>query len=462
MGSMSIKSAVEEALLLKQNGKKLPYVLNKVKLDLSDGDQLYVNACVLYNFEKYQDCINKLFDLKIKFNYVDPQLFSFASNQLFSRQCKVSFAKKILSFIHTYREYFASDHIKIVKQGLARYKEKDIPRYLIKDIDHLFFQDVDNIQEAINFKNLQKQKKIIINTYYDDSSSGIGDYLRGCCYLSTLLYENNVEFEIDLSRHSVGKYIERSCHRIHGEIFDTEQYHKEICVANDYIANMKRNLVTKLNENTRKKTITIFSNYSDFMHFNKEQKSNFELHGYAKDFMRQRLLFSKSIKNHFKKLKIKDFEVVHFRLGDADVLKKEKLDLNNKNINTKAFNVNYQQCLDKVIATILLNGRKNTIILSDSNGLKEYIIKNTPKEYKDFIHCLHTKSEHCSNNPGFIEGRVVDQKKKVDNMFYVALDMYIISQAKHAHSFSVYDWGSGFCYWTSKIFDVPLTLNSLV
>ncbi len=225
---------------------------------------------------------------------------------------------------------------------------------------------------------------------------------------------------------------------------------------------MKRNLIYKLNEKNRKKTVTIFSNYSDFMNIDKKEKVDFELHGYVKDYMKHRLIFSKPVKDYFKKFKIKDYEVMHFRLGDADILKQEKLELNDSNVNTKTFNVDYQSSLDKIVATILLNGRKNTIILSDSNGLKEYIMKNIPKEYKNFIHGLHAKSEHCSNNPGFIEGRVVKEKEKRDKMFYVALDMYIISKAKHAHSFSVYEWGSGFCYWTSKIFDIPLTLNSLV
>lgn len=457
---MSIKKAVEEALMLKQKGKKLTSILRIVGKDLSAGDKIYTDACVLYNFQRYQDCIKKLFDLKIKFDFIDPQLFSFASNQTFTRQCKSSFAQKIIGYVNEYREYFSDDHIKIIKEGLSKYKEKDIPRHLLDNINHLFFQDIEDIKDSIQFSKLKN--KIVINTYYDDSSSGIGDFLRGCCYLSTLLHENGVQFEIDLSRHTIGNHFKRTCHRVHGEIFDTEQYHKGLCVAEDYIANMKRNLVYKLNEKTRKKTITIFSNYSDFISITPEDKANFELHGYAKDYMKHRLIFSKSVKDYFKKFKIKDYDVMHFRLGDADILKQEKLELNDNNVNTKTFNVDYQSCLDKIISTILLNGRKNTIILSDSNSLKEYVIKNTPKEYKKFIYCLHTKSEHCSNNPGFIEGRVVKEKEKTDKMFYVALDMHIISQAKHAHSYSVYEWGSGFCYWTSKIFDVPLTLNSLV
>ena len=224
---MSIKKAVEEALMLKQKGKKLTSILRIVGKDLSAGDKIYTDACVLYNFQRYQDCIKKLFDLKIKFDFIDPQLFSFASNQTFTRQCKSSFAQKIIGYVNEYREYFSDDHIKIIKEGLSKYKEKDIPRHLLDNINHLFFQDIEDIKDSIQFSNLKN--KIVINTYYDDSSSGIGDFLRGCCYLSTLLHENGVQFEIDLSRHTIGNHLKRTCHRVHGEIFDTEQYHKD-CV----------------------------------------------------------------------------------------------------------------------------------------------------------------------------------------------------------------------------------------
>ena len=54
---MSIKQAVEEALTLKQKGKKLTSILRIVGKDLSAGDKIYIDACVLYNFERYQDCI---------------------------------------------------------------------------------------------------------------------------------------------------------------------------------------------------------------------------------------------------------------------------------------------------------------------------------------------------------------------------------------------------------------------
>ena len=32
--------------------------------------------------------------------------------------------------------------------------------------------------------------------------------------------------------------------------------------------------------------------------------------------------------------------------------------------------------------------------------------------------------------------------------------MKILSKSQKIHSFSVYPWGSGFCYWIARIFDI--------
>ena len=136
---MSIKKAVEEALMLKQKGKKLTSILRIVGKDLSAGDKIYTDACVLYNFQRYQDCIKKLFDLKIKFDFIDPQLFSFASNQTFTRQCKSSFAQKIIGYVNEYRDkdykYMVTSQYFVCKQDKNKVKSSPLADYcdLIKE-----------------------------------------------------------------------------------------------------------------------------------------------------------------------------------------------------------------------------------------------------------------------------------------------------------------------------------------
>ena len=40
----------------------------------------------------------------------------------------------------------------------------------------------------------------------DDSSSGIGDFLRGCA-IYTKICHNKIDFEIDFTKHSIGNFI---------------------------------------------------------------------------------------------------------------------------------------------------------------------------------------------------------------------------------------------------------------
>ena len=96
--------------------------------------------------------------------------------------------------------------------------------------------------------------------------------------------------------------------------------------------------------------------------------------------------------------------------------------------------------------------------MSDSNELKEHI-----KEHCDnnFIHVVHSNSQHCSNNPGNISKLKINKKEKVHNMFYVALDMNLISRSSSVYSYSVYPWGSGFVFWLAKIFNIPILTTQI-
>ena len=95
---------------------------------------------------------------------------------------------------------------------------------------------------------------------------------------------------------------------------------------------------------------------------------------------------------------------------------------------------------------------KQIILMSDSNKLKAYVEELGLKE----VYVVHNNSQHCSDNPGKLENVIFDEDKKASNMFYVALDMYLMSKSKYIYSYSVYPWGSGFCFWISKIYNIPI------
>ena len=97
--------------------------------------------------------------------------------------------------------------------------------------------------------------------------------------------------------------------------------------------------------------------------------------------------------------------------------------------------------------------------MSDSNDFKSYIEDtNTSKK----IHVIHTKSTHTSYAPSTLtltdfQNADIEEEK----LMYTALDIKILSESKNNTSYSVYNWGSGFVYWISKIFDVSCRINTL-
>ena len=318
----------------------------------------------------------------------------------------------------------------------------------------------------VEFDNLKNY--IVSNVYYDESSSGMGDFMRGSCYLHQKLSEHKIQFEIDFSKHQIGNYINSKTKRKHKELFDTERENKNKTSPSTYFDNMKQNLnnILKVPKKSawsvRKKLISIFSNYSDFIFMSNDEKVNHKLSDSTKKFMKKNIIFNTSVLKSYNDLNLKSYVVVHFRLGDFKILEDNKIKINdrdNENINTKEFNTNYDDCLDYVVK-IAIETKKRVVLLSDSNSLKEFVRDNIPNRYKDRILIVHYDSFHCSNNPGFLQN-VISSTDKKEKMFYVALDFKICTGAKHIYSQSVYPWGSGFTYWVSKIFDIPLTCEMI-
>lgn len=316
------------------------------------------------------------------------------------------------------------------------------------------------LSELIDFEKLSG--KTIVNCYYDDACSGVGDFLRGCFYLCQLLYDTDVNFEFDFSKHKLGRYIFTNSIKEYEteEIFDTEKHIPLDKRDNGgYVENIKTNILDKIAA-TESENIFIFTNYCDsllgFPHWEKNKDPK------CSDFMRSNFNFRDNIENKFREILQGDYICVHFRLGDRklvyNIMDAKNLDPNN--INTKDYGTDLDKCLDEII-TLFKKTNKKIVVLADSNEFKQYVLDNTPEEFKENIIVVHTNSQHSSNNPGMLRGLNVDMKEKENNMFYVALDLKIMSMSKEIYSYSVYNWGSGFCFWISKIFNIPLIKKKL-
>lgn len=133
----------------------------------------------------------------------------------------------------------------------------------------------------------------------------------------------------------------------------------------------------------------------------------------------------------------KQYIVIHVRSGDA-YLKNE----------TKIFNSHYFNTLTSDIFNIINeygnngNGMNDFLLISDNNEIKYLLHENFPMikiSYKDITHL----------------GEGIElEKEKVKNTL---IDFYLISNASHIFSFTVYPHGTGFSYWCSKVYNIPYT-----
>lgn len=124
-----------------------------------------------------------------------------------------------------------------------------------------------------------------------------------------------------------------------------------------------------------------------------------------------------------------NFITIHIRSGDS-YLKGEN----------KIFNSVYFEFIKNEILEIILNNKKNVLLIADNNEIKYLLRDEFPLfklYFKDITHL----------------GEGVElEREKVKNTL---LDFYIMSYSTNIYSFTSYPHGSGFSYWCSKIYNIP-------
>jgi hypothetical protein len=467
---MEINKLMNESIELMECGFDVDHAIKNAFTGDEEFD-LYYHACIYYNYQEYQSCVKSLIELYHKYSKADANLFLFAFEQLVDQSHIIEdivFAD--ICCVHSsLQKIYSEEQILRLNKSIFKYVmmlvnlEQPLPSYIhdmlgdIIDpvICHLLpktRKKPTKFYDEINMGNLKG--KTVINCYYNESCGGIGDFLKGSCYLFETLKDNKINFKINLSQHDIGTYVQSKSRAKCGKVFDVEKTNKHLCTESNYFENIKFNL-TQLLSSSRKKNISLFSNYCDLEYLKPNKKISKE----CQKFMKKNLIFNKSIINAYKTClkdnKINEYIVMHFRTGDYNILKGQYDSSSTDGINTKKYTLNFDSIKNQI-----LNKQKDTnkdiIVMSDSNDLKKYI-----QNISDRVHTIHFNSQHSSNNPGHIKSLSINSQKKKDNMFYVALDMKILSKAQEIHSYSVYPWGSAFCFWISKIYDIPININLL-
>ena len=162
---------------------------------------------------------------------------------------------------------------------------------------------------------MYKINKKVYNCCYKESSSGIGDILRGSCFLFSALQEYGVDFDIDFKYHPISKYIKgNEADYEKSSIVDIDRLAKEF--KNGYMHGIVHHLKETLN--SQSENIFISTNFSDILF--KEQSIFFEYDPKqdCKQFFQTRLQFTEDVINYAESIISGQYDVHHFRCGDYD------------------------------------------------------------------------------------------------------------------------------------------------
>lgn len=478
---MDNKELISQCLTLHKENKSKSFILDFIKNNTNSNEShLYVSSCYLYNAEYYQESLLTMLILINSYNQIDTNLFCYNICQLLIKDNHKAL-EQFSNLPKSIHNTFSKENIKYLKKSVNDYILRSIYRSEkidLKVIDKIQYLLSDNTVSMLRngtikisnpskfiLNEVEKENTFpqnIIQCYYNESCSGIGDFFRGCCFLFDHISEpSGSKLFIDFHYHDIGHYIkslqfEHKTIEYKKLIKDVEKINKDIAPNIDYLNNIKINLINCIKDSTE--DLYICSNYSDVVHMNSTDFTNYRISEKCKSFMKSNINFTSDIEEKFEDIIRKDlassYEVIHFRCGDMKLLRNSRL--SQKNINTKKYNISNKECWEKIL-NIKLQTKHKIIVLADSNELKEYVKKMCKKTKNYNILITNTSSQHCSNNPGKVNSLKINTKEKIKNMFYVALDLKFITRAEKIHSFSVYPWGSGFCFWPAKIYDIPFS-----
>lgn len=287
---------------------------------------------------------------------------------------------------------------------------------------------------------------MIIQSYNKNFSGGLGDFLRGAIFI----YRNyKKDFFVDFKHHPISSWLENN-NESEEEYEENEIINLDVSVNKNEI----KNKIEKILVENKKQYVS-----SNYFNLNNNEKE-ITLSEKEKFFFRNCFGFNKVKKEYnllLEKHKLEDYKVVHFRLGDIELLKKEPEEIKKNILNQKLYSYEYlydlispKKKLYEYLYFKLIKNRK-IILLSDSNDFKKFVIRKNNKN----IIVPNTKSNHTVYRPGRL--KICQKNKiKIENMMDLVLDINIMAKAKNVESYSAYRWGSGFSFWICKIFDIPL------
>ena len=300
-------------------------------------------------------------------------------------------------------------------------------------------------------KKLLKVVNIFQKKYSNTYGNGFGDFLRGCIFLLQIAQTYNLRFDIDYNNHIISHFLFKDN--------DTEKNNKIDYDNVFYIIGSSCIISEKIY-----KEFIDYLNYAnnDILYLYTNNRPMHPISIFQSDLIKNKILpneiLSITIDETMKDMKIieKQFIVIHIRTGDRFLLCNE--------VDCAFF---------EYISTIIkkkLSPDNKYLILSDSNELKKMLKNNFP-ELIIHINCItHTgedipKSDvmeravaegasEGGNSVDLVEGVDINTNSEFNSTKNTLVDFFIMSKSNYIHGISVYEHGTGFSDYCSKIFNI--------
>lgn len=298
-------------------------------------------------------------------------------------------------------------------------------------------------------KNTNEKGKIV-NCFYDGSENGIGDFLRGSIHLFNHCSSKNLDFDIDLSKHSISKFF--SFQTESDKEYTVEDFYLKAVPTQNFLYQLKKQTDNILNTTKTGETKYIFSNFHPCLlteNIIKYQNSIPSLSKKCRDWFVDKLKPHKTVEEEtlrtLKKNNLKNlgFDIMHFRFSDQESFA--------ENFDKSTLCTKYEEAINKCVSKYKIT-KTPIIILSNSNDFKNHVTQKN----ENFLIATHLQSTHTQEAPCGFDGEI---KKDESSLLYTMVDMNLCKFANSIESYSSYNHGSGFLYWFCKIHNKKITLN---
>lgn len=270
----------------------------------------------------------------------------------------------------------------------------------------------------------------VISVWMQDPGAGLGDLIRGTMHLCHLSQQLHFKLTLDTQFHPVSKCLVSRGEHPEYVLQNKNNVHSFINGDIDEL----RNLIQTAIRTGRTEPLLILSNVTESMHSTPSEHSMQFIRGAVMPTPEFQAAFADMCKLHNIKRANKTHAIIHFRVGDDDLV--------NHRINLEK----YKECLS-VLDTHQVSGLMDdtTYIISDSYFFKHFVRKVRP----------HLASKVIGTRPIHLSHSCTDGKHDqmiADTMF----DFYLLINARVIKTYTTYTWVSGFVRWVSHAFNVPL------